>query len=183
MNPVNERIRELVEKSGASKTDWAKKLNISPQYMSSLCLGKNPPSDRTIMDICREYHVNEAWLRTGEGDVYSSRAGGVLQELAEKYHLSDSTIVLVEKFISLKPEIQDAIVDCAVEAAFAIAKLPSESDETTEEKLERLERENAELRRQLAAARVKPELTKEQLKALVDEHWDEKKGQVEESTA
>jgi len=25
------------------------------------------PSDRTIADICREFNINEAWLRTGEG--------------------------------------------------------------------------------------------------------------------
>lgn len=27
-------------------------------------------SDRSIRDICREFHVNEAWLRSGEGDMY-----------------------------------------------------------------------------------------------------------------
>ena len=28
------------------------------------------PSDRTIADICREFNVNEDWLRTGRGDPY-----------------------------------------------------------------------------------------------------------------
>lgn len=32
--------------------------------------GVRNPSDRTILDICREFGVNEVWLRTGEGEPY-----------------------------------------------------------------------------------------------------------------
>ena len=28
---------------------------------------------RTIADICREFYVNEDWLRTGEGDMFKSK--------------------------------------------------------------------------------------------------------------
>lgn len=30
--------------------------------------GDRVPSDRTITDICREFGVNEKWLRTGDGE-------------------------------------------------------------------------------------------------------------------
>ena len=29
--------------------------------------------ERTIADICREFYVNEDWLRTGEGDMFKSK--------------------------------------------------------------------------------------------------------------
>lgn len=32
--------------------------------------GVSAPSDRTIADICREFNVNETWLRTGEGEMF-----------------------------------------------------------------------------------------------------------------
>ena len=32
--------------------------------------GDRVPSGRTIADICREFNVNEDWLRTGEGSMF-----------------------------------------------------------------------------------------------------------------
>lgn len=32
-------------------------------------VGGREPSSRTISDICREFNVEETWLRTGEGDM------------------------------------------------------------------------------------------------------------------
>lgn len=32
--------------------------------------GERIPSERTIADICREFGVDEHWLRTGEGEMF-----------------------------------------------------------------------------------------------------------------
>lgn len=70
MNSISDRISWCVKESGLTKTAFADKINVTQQYVSNLCLGKKIPSDRTIADICREYDVNEEWLRTGRGDPY-----------------------------------------------------------------------------------------------------------------
>ena len=36
--------------------------------------GQRIPSDRTISDICREFGVNETWLRTGAGEMFQKRS-------------------------------------------------------------------------------------------------------------
>lgn len=72
MNTIAERIMEIVEKENMSKSEFARRINVTPAYISKL--GKNPdavPSDRTIADICREFCVNEVWLRTGEGNMFT----------------------------------------------------------------------------------------------------------------
>lgn len=58
------------------KTEFAQKLNISQAYVSQLCSGIKMPSDRTISDICREFDVNEHWLRTGEGEMFIQKSPG-----------------------------------------------------------------------------------------------------------
>ena len=70
---MHTRISEIVCKSGLTKTDFAKKLGISQAFVSQLCSGAKIPSDRTIADICREFGVNEVWLRTGEGEPFQQR--------------------------------------------------------------------------------------------------------------
>ena len=80
MGTINERIRKVFELSGLSKTAIAQKINVSQQYISKL-VNNGTPSDRTISDICREFGVNEIWLRTGVGEMFAplSRA----EEIAE----------------------------------------------------------------------------------------------------
>lgn len=43
--------------------------------------GDRVPSDRTIADICREFDVNEEWLRTGTGPMFVEKSRD--EELAE----------------------------------------------------------------------------------------------------
>ena len=67
---MHTRISKVVEKSGLTKTDFAKRLGISQPFVSKICTGDATPSDRTISDICREFGANEVWLRTGEGEPF-----------------------------------------------------------------------------------------------------------------
>ena len=64
---MKDRISLVVDKSGLTKTAFAKRINVSQGLISQICAGTTNPSARTISDICREFRVNEKWLRTGEG--------------------------------------------------------------------------------------------------------------------
>lgn len=67
---MNERIQAIITVKNLKKTEFALRLNVSQAYISQLCSGTKSPSDRTISDICREFDVNEEWLRTGEGEMF-----------------------------------------------------------------------------------------------------------------
>ncbi len=75
MSTINERIGEVVARSGLSKTAFAQKIKVSQQYVSKL-VSTGVPSDRTIADICREFGVNELWLRHGDegGPMFAPRS-------------------------------------------------------------------------------------------------------------
>lgn len=70
MNTMNGRIEICIKDSGLNKTAFAKKLGVTQPFISKLCSGVSQPSDRTISDICREFRINETWLRTGEGEMH-----------------------------------------------------------------------------------------------------------------
>lgn len=70
---MNKRIEELIKTLGLRQVEFAKRLNLSQPFVSALCSGAKIPSERTICDICREFNVNEAWLRTGEGDMFRAK--------------------------------------------------------------------------------------------------------------
>lgn len=74
---MNSRIKELrtiylKERYGRKITqqEIADKLGLSQNFIWQIENGDRTPSDRTISDICREFSVNEVWLRTGEGEPF-----------------------------------------------------------------------------------------------------------------
>lgn len=67
---MKDRIELVVKHSGLSKAKFAEKICVSAPYVTMLCSGASKASDRTIADICREFGVNEVWLRTGEGEPF-----------------------------------------------------------------------------------------------------------------
>lgn len=69
---MNERIKKILEELGLKRVDFANRLHISQPFASKLCSGAKSPSERTISDICREFGVNESWLRTGEGEMFAA---------------------------------------------------------------------------------------------------------------
>lgn len=69
MSEINSRIAAVINASGLTKTAFAERLKVSQQHISRLAKD-GTPSDRTTVDICREFGVSEHWLRTGEGEMF-----------------------------------------------------------------------------------------------------------------
>ena len=70
---MNNRILKIRKDSKLTQDAFADKINLSKNFVWMMEKGERIPSDRTISDICREFKVNEDWLRTGHGDPYQKR--------------------------------------------------------------------------------------------------------------
>lgn len=67
---MNTRIKKVRLAANLAQAAFGEALGLSQNYIWMIETGKREPSERTIRDICREYGVNENWLRTGEGEMY-----------------------------------------------------------------------------------------------------------------
>lgn len=65
---MKDRIIKIRKDNKMTQDSFAKRLNLSKNFVWMLEKGERIASDRTISDICREFSVNEVWLRTGEGE-------------------------------------------------------------------------------------------------------------------
>lgn len=66
---MNSRIKSVREYLEMNQEEFGSKINITKSAISLIEAGKRNLSSRTISDICREFDVNEDWLRTGEGEM------------------------------------------------------------------------------------------------------------------
>lgn len=81
MQSIGERVRALRKSEGLTLAKFGERIGISNPSVSNIESGKTSPSKQTVLAICREFAVSEAWLRTGEGEMYAARS--LNEQLAE----------------------------------------------------------------------------------------------------
>ena len=67
---VATRTKELRKALGLTQQEFANRLHITRGAVSNWDLDITSPSDAAISLICREFDVNEDWLRSGEGEMF-----------------------------------------------------------------------------------------------------------------
>lgn len=66
---LGQRIKQIRNCKKLTQDEFAEILGLTKNFISLIETGNRTPSDRTISDICREFNINEVWLRTGEGEM------------------------------------------------------------------------------------------------------------------
>lgn len=67
---MNERIKKLRKELNLTLEKFGERLGIQKATLSKIENGTVSITERNIAAICREFNVNENWLRTGEGDIH-----------------------------------------------------------------------------------------------------------------
>lgn len=157
---MNERIKKLRKALDLTQQAFADRLGIRQNTIAKYETNRGTPTTSVISLIVREFNVSETWLRTGEGEMFNPAPDGLLGELARKYGLSDRSRIIVERFLALKPDVQETVADYieSIAATFKENASPPVVDskmETTTQtepdimsELAELKRQNAEIQRQ-----------------------------------
>lgn len=67
---MNERVRELRKALNMTLEVFGAKIGIKKSSLSQIENGVNNLTEQNILLICKEFNVNEEWLRTGEGEMF-----------------------------------------------------------------------------------------------------------------
>lgn len=67
---MNERLRKLRKALDLTQQKFADRIGVKQNTVAQYEMGRNIPIDSVINLICREFNVNEEWLRTGTGDMF-----------------------------------------------------------------------------------------------------------------
>ena len=73
-----------------TQQEFAERIGVKRNTIGQYEIGRNEPIDTVINLICREFNVNEEWLRNGEGEMFNPAPSDVLDQLADKYKLSNA---------------------------------------------------------------------------------------------
>lgn len=128
---MKERIRKLRRMLDLTQQAFGERIGIKRNTVANYETGRNEPVDSVVALICREFNVNEEWLRTGEGEMFNPEPNNELDALASKFSLSRAEQVFLEKYLKLKREERDNVFDFFIDVCAAIADSDDASGSAT----------------------------------------------------
>lgn len=96
-----ERIKQVRKSLGLSLEEFSKPLGVHKSAVSRAETGVNSVSGQLRASICKEYRVNEEWLRNGTGDMRTLDLAEEIEKVVVKYNLDDDETRLVKNFVEL----------------------------------------------------------------------------------
>lgn len=110
---MHDRIAIARREIGLTQGQFAERIGLTRNFIWMVEKGERVPSDRTIADICREFGINEIWLRTGAGEMFRPKSRGEEIMAFVGSSLSrgedDIRVRLVAALAKLQPEQWDAL--------------------------------------------------------------------------
>lgn len=108
------RLLEIRKKLGMNQTDFGAVIGVKQGTIAGYENGIRNPSDAVIKSICREFHINEIWLRTGEGEMEAlptdqdaARAFSLMENAADPFMKMIS--MLIDSYDEADPEEKEVL--------------------------------------------------------------------------
>ena len=89
---INKRIKNLRKTLNMTQVSFSQVIALSSGYLAGIETEKRRVNNRLIKLICSSFNVNEQWLRSGEGNMFTIidderyiKLVGLFKELEKKY--------------------------------------------------------------------------------------------------
>ena len=114
---MNNRIKKV----GLTQTEFGTRIGVKGNTVTGYETGLRNPSDAIILSMCREFGVNEDWLRTGNGEMFKesplrNEVGYYVEELLEDFKdnpFYDMIIEMMKTYAELDDKSKKVLRDCA----------------------------------------------------------------------
>ena len=100
---MKDRLKKLRKELDLTQQAFADKIGMKQNTIAQYEMGRTTPSDAIIFSICREFGVDDNWLRTGEGEMFEELTN---QQKILKY----TALLLKDKDSAVANAIQTLIV-------------------------------------------------------------------------
>ena len=116
---MNERIKFIREHFELTQDESGKRIGSARNTIANYENGNRNPSNSVLKSICREFGVNEDWLRTGEGEMF--------EQLTDQQKLMKYTAMILKG--------EDSVVVAAIQALIVTYEQLDPASKATLEKI------------------------------------------------
>lgn len=108
---IDKRIKEIRHHSGLTQKAFADVLGVKQNTIASYEIGRIIPSDAVVISACREFGINEKWLRTGEGKMLAESKSFSLDEFVASRGGTDLELEILKTYFEIDPKIRRVLVE------------------------------------------------------------------------
>ena len=107
---MKNRIKQIRKENNLTQVEFGERIGVKGNTVTNYETGLRNPTDAVILSICREFNVNENWLRNGTGDMYKERDGSFTELLSELEESDDDFIKsLITVYMGLDEDSKSAL--------------------------------------------------------------------------
>jgi transcriptional regulator with XRE-family HTH domain len=99
-------VKEIRLSLGISQREFSKRIYITQSFYGDIELGKKTANDRIIQLIASQFNVNKNWIKTGEGEMFTSPPPDIRRE----------------RLIEIYNELPEWLQDCLIEQSNLLLK-------------------------------------------------------------
>lgn len=107
---MEQQLKALRKKLGLTQEEFATRLGIKRAAISNYEIGRNEPIDAVISLICREFNVNETWLRTGEGEMFAPEPVFDLTAYANRHGMTALETEILKAYLELDTNVRESLL-------------------------------------------------------------------------
>ena len=116
---LKDRLKKLRKELDLTQQAFADKIGMKQNTIAQYEMGRTTPSDAIVFSICREFNVNENWLRTGEGEMF--------EQMTEQQKILKYTALLLND--------KDSVVANAIQTLIVTYEQLDDTSKATLEKI------------------------------------------------
>lgn len=104
---MKDRLKMLRKDLGLTQEKFAERLKMKRNTIATYEIGRNEPIDAVISLICKEFNVNDKWLRTGEGEMYNETKDDVAEAVSDLLEKDNPLNKLIINILSAYRQMDD----------------------------------------------------------------------------
>lgn len=111
---MNARVKVLRKKMDLTQREFGERLGVQDTAISKIESGERNLTDQMTLAICREFSVNENWLRTGAGGdeaIFVETDGSVIANLVSEYGLDEMSEMILRTYVEIDEKQRKPIND------------------------------------------------------------------------
>ena len=112
---MKECIKSLRKELSYTQQEFADKIGTPRNNIAGYETGKRSPSEAVISLICREFNVNEIWLRTGEGEMFNQTEDAIIERLRNELNASELEVSIIRAYFGIDPRIREPFMRCLIQ--------------------------------------------------------------------
>ena len=108
---MNARISLVRKHLKMTQASFGKSLGVSRDVIANLESGRVSPNDTFIQLLCSKYSVNETWLRTGDGEMFSGPERSLVERLCAEKGATELERQLLEAYFEIDERVRGPFID------------------------------------------------------------------------